>query len=93
MYTFNICGLEKTDILNAVDLANGLEPLYGNFSKYVVAIGLLSAGLTSSITAPIAAAYVVGCLGLEERENQLILKLLQSLFIGWCDFSSISLAN
>ena len=58
-------GLNKTEILNAVDLANGLQPLYGNFSKYVVAIGLLSAGLTSSITAPIAAAYVVcGCLGI-----------------------------
>ena len=27
-------GLEKTDILNAVDLAYGLQPLYGNFSKY-----------------------------------------------------------
>lgn len=47
------------EISNAADLALGLVPLYGNFAKYFLAIGLFSAGITSAITAPLAAAYVV----------------------------------
>ena len=51
-------------IKTAADLAKGLEPLYGAFAKYFIAIGLFSAGITSAITAPLAAAYVAsGCLG------------------------------
>ena len=51
-------------INNAADLALGLEPLYGDFAKYFLAIGLFAAGITSAITAPLASAYVVkGCLG------------------------------
>ena len=70
-------GLNNTDILNAVDLANNLQPLYGNFSKYVIAIGLLSAGLTSSITAPIAAAYVVcGCFGFSTNRKSILFKII-----------------
>lgn len=46
------------EISNAADLALGLAPLYGNFAKYFLAIGLFSAGITSAITAPLAAAYV-----------------------------------
>ena len=53
-----------TNIQNAGDLAVGLQPLFGESAKYLLAIGLLAAGITSSITAPLAAAYVVkGCLG------------------------------
>ena len=52
------------DINNASDLAIGLQPLFGDFAKYFLAIGLFSAGITSAITAPLAAAYVAsGCLG------------------------------
>ena len=51
-------------INNAGDLTVGLEPLFGNSASIFLAIGLLAAGITSSITAPLAAAYVVkGCLG------------------------------
>ena len=57
-------GIPATDISNAADLALGLEPLYGAFAKYFLAIGLFAAGITSAITAPLASAYVVkGCLG------------------------------
>lgn len=53
-----------TAIGNAGDLAAGLEPLFGSSATVFLAIGLLAAGITSSITAPLAAAYVVkGCLG------------------------------
>lgn len=51
-------------VSNAADLARGLEPLFGSFAKYFLSIGLFSAGITSAITAPLAAAYVAnGCLG------------------------------
>ncbi len=56
--------LNIESINNASDLAKGIEPLYGVNSKYILAVGLFSAGITSAITAPLAAAYVAaGCLG------------------------------
>ena len=52
------------EISNVSDLAKGLEPLFGIYAKYFLAIGLFAAGITSAITAPLAAAYVAsGCLG------------------------------
>lgn len=54
------------NISNAADLAIGLEPLFGTFAKYFLAIGLFAAGITSAVTAPLAAAFVAsGCLGWE----------------------------
>ena len=45
-------------------MAISLEPLFGVQAKYFLAIGLFAAGITSAITAPLAAAYVAsGCLG------------------------------
>jgi len=56
------------DVNNAVDLAKGLEPLYGGFAKYFLGIGLFAAGITSAITAPLAAAYVANsCFGWDEN--------------------------
>lgn len=56
--------IQSKEILNAADLAKGLAPLYGTFAKYFLAIGLFAAGITSAITAPLAAAYVAkGCIG------------------------------
>ena len=50
--------ISTKEVLNATDLALGLAPLYGDFAKYFLAIGLFSAGITSAITAPLAAAFV-----------------------------------
>jgi manganese transport protein len=47
------------NVNNAVDLAKGLEPLFGNYAKYFLGIGIFAAGISSAITAPLAAAYVV----------------------------------
>lgn len=56
--------IQEAEINNAADLAKGLEPVFGSIAKYVLSVGLFSAGITSAITAPLAAAYVVkGCLG------------------------------
>ena len=50
--------------VNAASIALQLEPVLGSWAKYCVASGLLAAGLTSAITAPLAASYAVcGALG------------------------------
>jgi len=87
-------GLGKSNITSAIDLANNLEPLYGSFSKFVLAIGLFSAGLTSSITAPLAAAYVVnGCLDLGLNRKSLVFKLIALLVLLIGLFSSFFQIN
>jgi NRAMP (natural resistance-associated macrophage protein)-like metal ion transporter len=56
--------IQESEISTAADLAQGLEPLFGSYAKYIMGIGLFAAGITSAITAPLAAAYVAaGCLG------------------------------
>ena len=42
---------------NISDFAKQLEPLLGNYATIVMAIGFFAAGLSSAITAPLAAAY------------------------------------
>lgn len=52
------------NVYGVTDLITTLEPLYGNWAKYFFGFGLLAAGLTSSITAPMAAAFVAqSCFG------------------------------
>lgn len=46
-------------IASAADMAVQLEPLLGAGARAFFAVGLLAAGLTSAITAPLAAAYAV----------------------------------
>ncbi|MGB5228728.1 MAG: Nramp family divalent metal transporter [Eudoraea sp.] len=56
--------INSTEVKDALDLAKGLEPLYGKSAKYLMGIGLFAAGITSAITAPLAAAYVANsCFG------------------------------
>jgi manganese transport protein len=57
-----------TEIEDAGQMAEQLEPLLGAFAKYFFAIGILAAGVTSAITAPLAAAYATsGALGWERN--------------------------
>ncbi|MGC6284293.1 MAG: Nramp family divalent metal transporter [Polaribacter sp.] len=66
---------QSIEVLNAVDLAESLKPFYGNLAKYLLSIGLFAAGITSAITAPLAAAYVVrGCLGWKTDRNDIRFK-------------------
>ena len=52
------------NVTGVIDLAKGLEPLYGKFAIYFLGVGLFASGITSSITAPLAAAYVAkSCFG------------------------------
>ncbi len=83
--------IQTQPIESASDLALGLEPLFGQFSKYVLAIGLFSAGITSAITAPLAAAYVTtGCLGWKPSMDSIKFKIVWMFVLGMgIVFSSI----
>lgn len=48
---------ESDAVAGAQDMARQLRPLLGPFAQTAFAIGLIAAGLTSAITAPLAAAY------------------------------------
>lgn len=48
---------EGVEVNNAFDLANQLRPFMGTAADWFIAIGFLAAGVSSSITAPLAAAY------------------------------------
>lgn len=51
-------------INNGTDLGVQLEPLLGSWAKYFIGVGLFAAGISSAITAPLAAAYATsGILG------------------------------
>ena len=53
-----------TTIDSAAMMAEQLEPLLGRAAKSFFAVGLIAAGLTSAVTAPLAAAYALaGALG------------------------------
>ena len=83
--------LNIDSIDSAADLAKGIEPLFGVNSKYILAIGLFSAGITSAITAPLAAAYVVsGCMGWTVSMKEVKFKLvwISILLIGVLSSSS-----
>jgi Mn2+/Fe2+ NRAMP family transporter len=53
-----------TEIKGASDLASQLKPLLGDWAGIIMSIGLFAAGISSAITAPLAAAYATaGILG------------------------------
>ena len=73
------------EIKNAVDMARGLESTLGSYAKYLIGVGLLAAGITSAITAPLAAAYAAkGILGWEHnlRSNKFRMVWMAILVIG-----------
>lgn len=77
--------IEGNDIKNAGDLAKGLEPLYGDYATYFLSFGLFAAGITSAITAPLAAAYVAkGCFGWKSnlKSGNFRMVWMSILFLG-----------
>lgn len=49
----------NTAITDAVGMAKQIEPLYGELARQALGLGLLGAGLTSALTAPMATGYIV----------------------------------
>ena len=71
-----------SDVNHVLDMARGLEPLFGKLAVISMSIGLLAAGFTSAITAPLAAAYVAGsCFGWEGGMQDKRFKMVWSLIL------------
>ncbi len=71
------------NVANVMDLAKGLEPLYGNSAKYFMGIGLFAAGVTSAITAPLAAAYVANsCFGWNAGLKDIKFRMVWMVILG-----------
>ena len=65
------------EVNNISDLSLQLRPILGNWSESFIATGFLAAGFTSSITAPLAAAFATSEIlgwqgGLRDRKFRLI---------------------
>jgi manganese transport protein len=77
---------ETGTALNGVaDLGRQLDPLLGKWARYFTGIGLFAAGISSAMTAPLAAAYATqGTLGWEKNLKSWRFRSiwLSILFIG-----------
>ena len=61
-------GTAEDSFAGVASIATQLQPALGDASTWLFGIGLFAAGLTSAITAPIAAAYAAaGCFGWPDR--------------------------
>jgi len=70
-------------IESAGDMAVQLEPLLGKWSVVFMGIGLLAAGISSAITAPLAAAYAAtGVLGWEVDLKARRFKIIWALILA-----------
>jgi manganese transport protein len=73
----------SSEITNAVDVSKGLEPIFGSYAKYLMGFGLLAAGLTSSITAPLAAALVIcGVLNWSQEIQSRSMRITMAVIVG-----------
>ena len=73
------------EIKTASDMARAIEPAFGPAARYLVGVGLLAAGLTSAITAPMATGYALSeLIGGDAAKRQKLFQLtaLSVLFIG-----------
>ncbi|MGX1929979.1 Nramp family divalent metal transporter [Flagellimonas sp. 2504JD4-2] len=71
------------NVNNVLDMAIGLEPLFGKMARYFLGIGLLAAGITSAITAPLAAAFVASsCFGWDKGMQNKKFKLTWAIVLA-----------
>lgn len=83
--------LQGSSVQNAADMGQALIPILGDFAPYLIGLGLFAAGLSSAITAPLAAAFVLGeSLSWKNEKNSRSFKLsaIGVLVIGFI-FASI----
>ena len=81
--------LQGANITNPSEIRGLLEPFYGNISNWIINLGFFCAGLTSSITAPIAAAIIFcECFNLKLNGFYYKLVSISVVLIGFI-FSSI----
>jgi len=84
--------ITNTEVNTVMDMAQALEPLYGASARYFMGAGLFAAGITSAITAPLAAAYVANsCFGwkasLKDSRFRFVWMLILGLGIFFLSFN------
>jgi Mn2+/Fe2+ NRAMP family transporter len=72
--------LAGAHVMSASDMARQLEPLLGAWAQRLFGIGFATAGLTSAITAPMAAAYIVA--GLTRGGDRLGSPLIRAVMLA-----------
>ncbi len=83
LVTAAITFADGQELSSVKDIAKQLRPSLGAWAERAFAMGLFAAGLTSSITAPIAAAYATaGCLGWEPKLSNPRLKVTALIVIA-----------
>lgn len=61
---------KQLSLQSAADIAPALQPLFGESASIFLGVGLFSAGISSAITAPLAAAFALsGILNLDKNLN------------------------
>ncbi|WP_111670000.1 Nramp family divalent metal transporter [Algoriphagus litoralis] len=71
------------EITSAIDVSRGLEAVFGRFAGYMMGFGLLAAGLTSSLTAPLAAGFVVcGIMGWDQEIKSKPMRISMGIIVG-----------
>lgn len=85
-------------IQSAKDLAIQLAPVFGSASKWLMGIGLMAAGISSALTAPLAAAYAAkGLFNWGDQENNFkfvavwLLILLIGVVVSFTNIKPISI--
>lgn len=74
----------SADISSAADMAIQLEPLLGSWATLFLGAGLFAAGLSSAITAPLAAAFAAaGILGWREGRDRWKRRLVWQLILAF----------
>lgn len=88
---------QQVQINNAADIAPALQPLFGDYAGVFIAIGLFAAGISSAVTAPLAAAFALsGILNLNRQLDSLSFKsiwfciLLIGVFIASLGYKPIT---
>ena len=75
--------ITNSEVSNVMDMAQALEPLYGASARYFMGAGLFAAGITSAITAPLAAAYVANsCFGWKAGLKDIRFRFIWMLILG-----------
>jgi len=73
----------STEITSAIDVSKGLESVFGSFAGYMMGFGLLAAGLTSALTAPLAAGFVVcGIMGWDQEIKSKPMRISMGVIVG-----------
>ena len=87
--TMNVTG---TEIGSGAEMAQSLEPLLGSWATVFFGIGLFAAGISSTITAPLAAAFAsTGILGWDEDLKNTKFKIFWIIVVAFGLFASLFL--